>query len=261
MTLQQFIFRYLFVAPHVLLIPIAIVMYRKGLHRQFPIFFSYLFYELLYLCIFYPIYSRLLILPTWLFMGLDQFFRAGDIVLHIGILQELFESPVKNNASLRQTSARILKWVTVALVVMASAFIGFQYYRQAHLLPRSYASIEALNIAQCFLLVLVFLWHRFLGLKMSTFAFGIALGLGLTAFLEPFFSAWTDSSWMKRTFIPYFLWMGTYHCTVLIWLYYALASGKDSPRSGKGTPRSGSGGGSLIEMRESAVEMERLVRR
>ena len=259
MNLQHIIYRYLFVAPHVLLIPVAIVMFRKGLHRQFPIFFSYLFYEFLQSCVFYPIYSRLLILPTWLYLDLDMFFKAGSIAFHFGILQELFESPVKHNDSLRETSTRILKWVTVALVVMASAFIGFQYYRQAHLLPRSYASIEALNIAQCFLLVLVFLWHRFLGLKMSTFAFGIALGLGLTAFLEPLFSAWKDSRFMQRAFIPDFLWMGTYHCSVLIWLYYALASDKDTTRSGKGTPRSGSG--SLIEMRESAIEMERLVRR
>jgi hypothetical protein len=194
-------------------------------------------------------------------LDLDRLFRAGDIILHLGILQELFESPVKNNDSLRQTSAHILKWVTGALVAMASAFIGFQYYTQSHRLPRSYAEIEALNIATCLLLVFVFLWHRFLGLKMSTFAFGIALGLGLIASLEPLFQAWKDSAFMEREFIPDFLEMGTYHCSVLIWLYYALASGRDTPRSGKGTPGSGSGGGSLIEMRESAVEMERLVRR
>jgi hypothetical protein len=261
MDLQHFIFRYLFVAPHVLLIPVAIVMFRKALHRQFPVFFSYLCYEFLQFCVFYPILTRLLILPTWIYLDLDMFFKAGSTAFHFGILQELFESPVKHDDSLRKSSTSILRWVTVALVVMASAFIGFQYYRQAHLLPRSYASIEALNIAQCFLLVLVFLWHRFLGHKMSTFAFGIALGLGLTAFLEPFFSAWTDSRLMQRAFIPDFLWMGTYHCSVLIWLYYALASDKNIPRSGEGPSRHGSGGGSLIEMRESAAEMERLVRR
>ncbi len=261
MNLQHFLFRYLFVAPHVLLIPVAIVMFRKGLHRQFPVFFSYLVYEFLQFCVYYPIFSRQVILPTWLYLDLDVFFKAGSTAFHFGILQELFESPVKHSDSLRRTSTRILKWVTVALVVMALAFIGFQYYRQAHLLPRSYASIEALNIAQCFLLVLVFLWHRFLGLKMSTFAFGIALGLGLTAFLEPFFSAWTDSSFMQRPFIPQFLWMGTYHCSVLIWLYYAQASDRGAAQSGKGIPRSGSGGGSLLDIRESAAEMERLVRR
>ena len=261
MNLQHIIYRYLNVAPHVLLIPVAIVMFRKGLHRQFPIFFSYLCYELLQFCVFYPIYSRLLILPQWLYLDLDMFLRAGSIAFHFGILQELFEAPVKRNDSLRQTSTRILKWVTGALVVMASAFIGFLYYSQSHQLPRSYASIEALNIAQCFLLVLVFLWHRFLALKMSTFAFGIALGLGLTASLDPLFHAWKDSISAQKAFIPDILMMATYHCSVLIWLYYALASDKGTPRSGKGTPRSGSGSGSLIEMRESVVEMERLVRR
>ncbi len=251
MTLQHIIFRYLFVAPHLLLIPIAIVMYRKGLHRQFPIFFSYLFYELLEFCVLYPIYTRLVILPMSLYLGLDQFFRAGDIILHLGILQELFESPVKNNDSLRQTSARILKWVTGAIVVMASAFIGFQYYTQSHRLPRSYAEIEALNIATCFLLVFVFLWHRFLGLKMSTFAFGIALGLGLTASLEPLFQSWKDSMFMQRAFIPDFLEMGTYHCSVLLWLYFALARERVTSQSQAA---------SLAEIRESAADMGRIIR-
>src|ERR1700690_96130 len=254
MNLQHFLYRYLYVAPHVLLIPVAIVMLRKGLHRQFPFFFSSLVSELLYFCVFYPIVSRLLILPTRLYLNLDVFFKAGSIAFHFGILQELFESPLKHYDSLRQAGARILRWVTGALVVMALAFIGFQYYTQSHLLPRSYASLEALNIAQCFLIVLVFLWHRFLGVKMSTFAFGIALGLGLTASLEPLFAAWKDSIFMEKAFIPDFLWMGTYHCSVLIWIYYALASEKEF------SPRSGSGGGSLREIRESAADMGRIVR-
>jgi hypothetical protein len=258
MNLQHFLYRYLYVVPHLLLIPVAVVMFRKRLHRQFPIFFSYLCYEFLQSCVLYPIYSRLLILPMWLYLDLDMFFRAGDIIFHLGILQELFEAPVKYNDSLRQTSARILKWVTGTLVVMASAFIGFQYYRQSHRMPPSYASIEALNIATCFLLVLVFLWHRFLGLKMSTFAFGIACGLGLTASLEPLFQAWKDSMFMERAFIPDFLEMGTYHCSVLIWLYFAVASDRGTQESGQGTP--GSGGGSLLEMRESAADMGRIVR-
>jgi len=251
MNLQDFLYRYLYAVPHVLLIPVAIVMFRKRLHRQFPIFFFYLFYEFLQSCVMYPILSRLVILPTWLYLDLDQFFRAGDIILHIGILQELFESPLRNSDSLRQTGARILKWVTGALVVMASAFIGFQYYTQSHRLPRSYAEIEALNIATCVLLVFVFLWHRFLGLKMSTFAFGIALGLGLTAGLQPLFQSWKDSMFMERAFIPDFLEMGAYHCTVLIWLYYAFAREKVTSKS-IAAP--------LAEIRQSAADMGRIIR-
>jgi hypothetical protein len=251
MNLQLFLFRYLYIAPHVLLIPVAIVMYRKGLHRQFPIFFSYLLYELLEFCVFYPIVTRLVILPMRLYLDLDQLSRAGDIVLHLGILQELFESPLKNSDSLRQTGAHTLKWVTVALVVMASAFIGFGYYTQSHRLPRSYAEIEALNIATCFLLVFVFLWHRFLGLKMSTFAFGIALGLGLTAGLEPLFQSWKDSMFMERTFIPDLLQMATYHCSVLVWLYFVFAREKVTSQS-IAAP--------LAEIRRSAADMGRIVR-
>jgi len=256
MNLQHPIYLYLWVAPHVLLIAVAIVMYRRGLHREFPIFFSSLLYEFAQFCVYYPIYRRVLIVPAWLYLKLDTVGRAGSTAFHFGILQELFEWPVRHNGSLRQTSAYILKWVTAGLIVMTFAFIGFQYYRQSHRLPQSYGTLEALNITQCFVLALVFLWHRFLGLRMSVHVFGVALGLGLMAGLEPLIQAWKDSELATNLRIPDYLQMGVYHCTVLIWLAFAFAR-ETVPRAGAPAQSEGL---PLLEVRERAADLGRIAR-
>lgn len=252
MNLQLIILRYLWVAPHVLLIAVAIVMFRKGLHREFPIFFASLFFEFFQFCVLFAMYCHFLKLPGWLYMPFDLFGRAGSTAFHFGILQELFESAVKHNASLRQTTARALKWVTMVLVALASAFIGFEYYTMlGHRLLSTYATLEALNITQCFLLALVFLWYRFLGLRMSTFVFGIALGMGLTASLEPLVVAWKDSLTAGGSMIPDYLTTAAYHGTVLLWLGFALAREKVTAPSGAAP---------LLAMRDSAADMGRIVR-
>ena len=42
MNLSRFVYLYLWIAPHLLLVPVAILMLRRRLHKEFPIFFFYL---------------------------------------------------------------------------------------------------------------------------------------------------------------------------------------------------------------------------
>jgi len=230
-------------------------MFRKGLHREFPVFFTYLFFELLQFAFLYAISLHLLTVAPSLYVKFDLYGRIGSTILHFGILQELFEAPLKDNPSLRQTTRRFLWWVTAFIVALAFAMIAIQYSNSlGHRLLSSYATILAFNVAQCFLLGLMFLWHRYLGLSMASFVFGIALGMGWTASLELLILEWKDSIVIPNSRVPDFLQMGVYHCAVLIWLGFALAYRRITLPSGKLR---------LAEdqrLMESVAEMERVVR-
>lgn len=246
MSHQHIVWLYLWVAPHLLLGVAAVLMFRKGLHKDFPIFFSYLLFEFLQFSLLFTMYS-LKALP--MYMKIDLFWRAGSIALRFGVLQEMFEAPVAHSVPLRRAMARILNSVTVVLVVLAVAFIGSLYYGSlGHRLLPAYMTVEALNIAQCGLLVLVFLWHRFLGLRMASFVFGIALGMGLAAGLEPLIHAWKDSLAARNSSIPDLLQMAIYHVAVLIWLYYGQAREKIASDSKAALP----------DLREWAADLGRI---
>jgi hypothetical protein len=219
------LYRYLWIVPHVLLVAVAVAMYRKGLHKHFPIFFSYLIFEFVMCCILWPMaYFRA---PGEIYGRFDLFDRAGDIALRFGILQELFESSAAGSAQWHRDVARMRNRVTVLFAILTSMFFaGLYSSRLDHVFIRNYVIIEAFNVAQCGLIVLLFLWHRFLGLRMSPFAFGIAVGMGLAMGLEPFEIVLRYSIPERMAMVVDMMNMTAYHAGVLVWLYFSLAREK-----------------------------------
>lgn len=255
MHLHATVYQYLWIVPHVLLVPLALLMLFRGLYREFLIFFSYVVYEFLQFCVLGALFLSFrqhsnLISPQ-MYLKIDLFSRAGDIALHFGIIHELFVSPVAESAPLRRVATRIANWVTLLLVVLAAVFIAALYYNSVgHRLLPAYLTFEALNIAQCGLLVLVFLWYGFLRLSMSPFAFAIAVGMALIVGTEPLIHAWKDSLAMKNSDTPDLVYMACYHVSLLLWIYYAL---KHDKRLGGGTPLP-------PDFRDRAADLERVTR-
>jgi hypothetical protein len=225
MTWQHFIGLYLWVAPHVLLAVVAAVMLRSRRHRDFPVFFSYLVFEMVQFCVLFAL-SRLFAMGhlEWVgaaYVKIDLFGRAGSIAFRFGMIQEMLEAPVAQCLPLRKTIARVLRCAAAVLALLTSVFIGSLYsWNLRETIVPAYAINQTLNIAQCGLLAFVFLWHRYLRLKMQPFVVGIALGMGLVAGLEPLLHALENSRTVDSQIFN-FLRMGAYHVSVLIWLYFA----------------------------------------
>lgn len=221
MISQNILGLYLWVAPHVLLAVVAAVMLRRRRHREFPVFFSYLTFEVLQFCFLFAMSRRLVSVSVSTYAAIDLLGRAGSIALRFGMIQEMLEAPVAYCAPLRRTIARTLRCVAAVLALLAAVFIGSVYsWSVRDLIVPAYAINQTLNILQCGLLAFVFLWHRYLGLKMQNFVVGIALGMGLVAGLEPLLHALENSRAVDSQVFN-FLRMGAYHVSVLIWLYCA----------------------------------------
>jgi len=226
MTLPHLIwlYRFLWIAPHLLLLAVAAVMFRKGLHKSFPIFFVYLLFEFLMFAILYPMALFRWATTLTIYVRVDMLDRAGNVALFFGVIQEMFEAPLAHNTALRRGMAQMRNRLTAILVVLASAFIvALCYGTFEHSLIRTYVIVEVLNTVQCGLLLFVFLWHWALGLRMSPFTFGIAVGMMLTRCIEPLEMILNAFVPQQNGMIGAMLNMATYHAAVLIWLYYASA--------------------------------------
>jgi len=247
MGLEEKIWLYLWAGPHLLLAPIAILMFRRKLYKDFPIFFAYLIFEFLQFCLLFPWHFRPT--PLWAYAKADLVLRAGSTALRFGILRDLFEAPVLHNPAVRRTMAPVLHGATFVLVVAALALVGTLYFSDGvHSSIRPYLTVQALNTAQCGLLVLAFLWHRFLGVRMSPFFFGVALGVGLITGSEPLLHALRASSAAVRLIHTVdFAQMGIYHIAVLVWLYYVLVR-DNIKQEFDGQPPQLTGNGGMDEM-------------
>lgn len=212
----------LLIAPHVLLVPLAVVMFRKGLQKDFPVFFTYLLFEILEFGVLFTMLEMKVPGPTQ--MSVDRLARGADVAFHFGIIQEMFESPFGNIVPMRRAMRRVFSGLTLALIVLALTFITPLYYRtQGYGLLKGYVGIEALNNAQCALLVCVFIWHRFLGFRMSSSVFGIALGVGLIVSSEPLIYVLKDIVSARNSPFVDLTQMAIFQGVVLLWIYYVRA--------------------------------------
>jgi len=85
---------------------------------------------------------------------------------------------------------------------------------------------------------------------MQDFVVGIALGMGLVAGLDPLLNALKDFRTLKQPVVD-LLQMGTYHISVLVWLYFASA--REASTSIADVP-------ALLRARKSAVDLAEVIR-
>lgn len=249
MTLQHYIWLYLWIGPHLLLLLVAGFMYRRGQHKAFPVFFAYLSFQFLICWVLFAIYA--LKAPAIVYREAHLLTMAIEVAFHFGILQELLAPSVAGGARLHRRGARTLNWITAGVVFVAVFFITALFYSKFdHPMVHTYLIVDSLDAAQCALVVLVFLWYRFLGLRMSPLVFGIAVGMGLDTGMSPFITILKNSVSPASYRNVDILEMAIYHVTVLIWAYYAWVREEVPAHSSAALPR-------LIEQ---APELERIVR-
>lgn len=229
---------YLWVAPNLLLLFLAILIWRRKLHKQFPGFLVYavvIAIEQLTLCVadVLPSISPL----SWWYM-----FWAGllaEAVIKFALIGEIFSSVVGPYPSLAKLGKLLISGVGVVLVLLATVAAAYTpkdniYWivSGAHLLEQTIYLIE------CGLILFLFLFAAYFKLHWNRFSFGIAVGLGISACVH--LATWALMA--NGNFSPHYrvlldlLNLATYHVCVLIWFYYLLVPHKSAITSGVPPP-------------------------
>ncbi len=221
----KFALYYLWIAPHALLVVVAVLMFTKGLHKNFPVFSLYALYE--------TVEFFLLFAAHTVGHGLGGLYRyvfivtaAGSTALRFGIIQEIFNNVFHDYPRLVGIATASMRWITGILVVAAvllalysSAAVSDNLLAGIMLLDRSVAVI------QVGLLLFLFLFSRMFGLSWRSYTFGIALGFGIFASTELAYWAvrLTDLTEHSKDLLD-LLPTGSYHVSVLVWLGYLLTA-------------------------------------
>lgn len=223
MYAHSFLWHYLWLAPHVLQILIAVVMVRRGLVREFPVFFAYTVFQVVE-------ENTLFIMDHSTAVSSLHFWYAHwaglaiDVLLRFAIIAEVFSSVFRNYPRLKDLSRIFLLGVAfvllfVAVVVAARA----PEDGTRHIISRIHVLDLSVSVMQSGLLLMVVGFSSFLGLSWRNFAYGIAFGLGIFSSVDLATEAlrvWTGPlAGVAFDLVT----MATYHCCVVIWLAYLLA--------------------------------------
>ena len=228
---HSLLWHYLWVAPNLLLVLLAVLMRRRHLHKQYPVFVIFAAVTAVassLRCTPPTSFLRFRLQPGGTCFGQVCWLEA---LLKFAVIGEIFGALFGRYPSLAKLGKLLISGVGVALVLLATVAAAYtpknNIYRiisEAPLLEQTIYMIE------CGLIVFLFVFAAYFKLHWSRPSFGIALGLGISACVH--LATWAlmaNAGFDYRESLN-FLNMATYHVCVLIWFYYILFPGKNVSR-------------------------------
>lgn len=199
---------------------VAIMLWRK-LHRTFPVFFSYIAFQILVFAITFPLRgARFYTLFFYLYWATT----AISVILGFRVIHEVFLDVFRPYHTLRDLGSVLFKWaglvmLMVAGVVAASTASGTEYP-----LPTGIMTLQrSVRVVQCGLILFLLVFSRYLGTNWRQKSFGIALGFGAFAGIELSLVALNAST--NNVFnqvLSSFINMTAYNLTIFVWMGYML---------------------------------------
>jgi hypothetical protein len=222
------LWHYLWVAPNVCSLVLAALLWRRKLHKQFPVFFVF--------AVLGPIEHLSLyaadVLPS---VSGETFWRAFwvgqllEAVLKFALVGEIFAHVFDAYPAVARLGKFAMRGVGVTLVFAATIAAAFAPIDNPNytIISRAHILEQTIYIIECGLLLFIFLFAGYFRLAWSNWDFGIALGLSISACVH--LATWAvmaNGGLPEKRYLLDFLNLATYHACVLIWFYYLLIQQK-----------------------------------
>lgn len=211
----------LWISHPVIEIPLAGIMYWRKLHRQFPVFFSYILFQVLQFFILFPIFRS---------DHLTEYFLAYWLsalvcwVFGFKIIQEVFSDVCRPFHPLKDMGTVMMKWTGLvlllwAIVLCASAAAPLD----TPLLNTMIALERCVRLTQCALILFFLLVSSHLRVSWRRHSIGIALGFGWFAGVELIAFVLYPGSRVAEPSLD-LLNIAAYSLALIVWISYAAIS-------------------------------------
>jgi len=225
---HSFLWHYLWVAPNVLLLLLALCVWQFRPRQRYTLFLVFAATSAIEQLVVYAAD----VLPMVSAGTFWRIFWAGLAVeglLKFALVGDIFSQVFNQYRSVARLGTLLIRAVGIILVLTAAVAAAyapkdspFGVVSGAHLLEQTIYFIES------GVLVFIFLFAAYFRISMVRPIFGISLGLGISACVH--LATWGVVANgvlppTERSILD-FLNMATYHACVLIWFYYLLVPGK-----------------------------------
>src|SRR5438270_10900010 len=179
---HSFLWNYLWIAPNLLLLVLATMLWRKNRHKQFPIFFAFAVLGGLEQLIVYAAD----IIPSISGETFWRVFWTGlllESTLKFALIGEIFDRVFGSYASIARLGKHLIRGVGVALVLAATLAAAYTPIDnpQYTIISRAHILEQTIYLIECGLLLFIFVFSAYFRLVLNSRVFGIALGLGISA--------------------------------------------------------------------------------
>lgn len=200
---------------------VAVIMWRRKIYRQFPIFFYFLVAQVLNFAVTYPLYHYTAY--HWYFwcywIG-----EAVNAILGFKVIHEIFLDVFRPYHALKDLGTPVFQWAGAVMLLVSMVVAASNSFSQDPIVHAVTTLERAVFMVQFGLILFLIVFSRFLGVSRRQTSFGVALGFGLFAGTELMLLAMQAGGLIGRTSHATYnlINMLAYNTAVVIWLTYSL---------------------------------------
>jgi len=222
------LWNYLSVGPNLFLLAVALLLFKRGLSRQFPAFFAFAILDAL---------GELMVYGADVapFVTAEGFWRTVWVYLVVSsllkflVIAAVFSQLLAPYSAISRLGRTFIRGIGAAMVLFAGVLAGFAHGdSNYHLISGAHLLEQTVFVIESGVILFIFLFAAYFHLAWDRLPFGILLGFGISSCIH--LATWgvianASPSDQTRTLFA-FLNMGTFQLCVLIWLYYVLVPQK-----------------------------------
>ena len=210
---------YLWCAQPILQSVVAVILWHRKMHKQFPVFFLFLLVQ---------VANFAIIFPLWLIGDFKMYFvffwlgEAANAVLGFKVIHEIFLDVFRPYHTLKDLGTLLFKWAGVVMLLVSVVVAFSNSFDQSPLVHAVTTLQRSVRIVQFGLILFLLLFSRFLGVSRKQVSFGISLGFGLFAGVELMLMALNSGGFVRQGNLN-LVNMVTYALAILVWFGYSLS--------------------------------------
>jgi hypothetical protein len=213
----------LWLAQPLLQAAIAVIVFRRKQHRQFPMFFAYTIFQIALFVVEYPV-NRWCSDSAYFYT-----FWVGaaiNVVLAFKIIHEIFQDIFRPYHALRDLGTALFKWAALIMVLVSIVVISVSPGWDDPLLQSITVVQRCVRVVQCGLVFFLFAFCKNLGVSWKRQSFGIALGFGLLAGVELLATALHSGHHLRMSMVN-IIDMSAYNVGMVLWLLYSVLNRRE----------------------------------
>lgn len=219
----------LWIAHPVLELAVVAAMWRRKLYRSFPVFFTYVGFQILIFALLFPL-SRFG--PYALYFYLFWASSTINLILGFMIIHEIFLDVFRHYHTLRDLGSVMFKWAALVMLLVAFVVAASNSGHDQEPIMEAITTVQrCVRVAQCGLVLFLIVFSRYLGVSWRQQSFGIALGVGGFAAVELGTLALYAGGPMSQVSVTAIN-LVAYNLAIVVWFAYTLL---ESPARASGT--------------------------
>jgi len=202
----------------VLMLIIAGAMYHRRLHREFPVFFNYVIFQIVSFAIEYPLRKW----PNLFFVSWTL--TALSIAISFGVLLEIFKEAFRPYEALRDLSIILFRWCALVVLLVSAmwALTSWNGSQVDSILGVILLVDRSVRLMQCGLVFFMLLFSEYLVISRRNAVFGIAVGFGFYASVKMLVLTAANHQTLLTKSMLGRISSSAYFVAMLIWLAYAV---------------------------------------